>query len=290
MPSKEIEDKDLKDFEGTEGIKGTSGAVDTAADIAKLVEEESSKDATSVGGMDRMRERATSKAMGKPAFEDKDGDYFDIDGDGGYKYRWTRDGSIRILKAPNGRGEGLTLTSGKAYDAIKAEIAAKGGRAPDGEGAGGMDWTFPMPAEGGGKADKNGDGVLDVKDLAKGSVQEARGDASREVAQRNAQVATTVEKGKLDTKMAMEEKTRDTAQHMAKTGTRLALSQSDDPDAVLTSARAEADRLMKEGKASEAISVLNDAIEKAKELRSQPQDDGDVVARAVKSRRESMGI
>jgi hypothetical protein len=269
---KEISKDDLKPFEGSDGVKGTSDAVDVAASI----EDEISKDATSTGGMDRMRERAVSKATGK-GFDDPEGRFVDVDGAGGYKYRYLDDGRIRILKAPGGRGEGLVLKrgSGKAYDAILAELDGKGIFQ---QGTAEVKFADQGTA-GGGRAKASADA-----ERAEKAVE------GREIAQRNAQVTTTVEKGKLDTEMAQAEASRDIAQNNAKTGTRFALSQSDDPDAVLASAKAEADRLLKTGSALEAAQVLNDAIARAEELRKKGPSDDDVVARAVQERRSKMGL
>lgn len=65
-----------------------------------------------------------------------------VRGAGGYVYQVNADSSVTILKSPDGRGEGRTLTSGKAYDAIVAEVSKISGdagpiesffRAPRGE-------------------------------------------------------------------------------------------------------------------------------------------------------------
>ena len=286
MPTKdekEITKDDLKPFEGTDGIKGTSDAVD----VKSSIEDEISKDATSQGGMSRMRDRAVAKATGK-GFDDPEGRFTDVDGDGGYKYRYLDTGEIRSLKAPGGRGEGLTLKrgSGKAYDAIMSELKAKGAVGSGTVGVG-------FASDNGVSDDDTADAKAAAGGRAKASADAAQAERAvegRETAQRNAQIATTVEGGKQNVDMTMAEKTRDIAQTNAKTGTRLALSASDDPDAVMASAKAEADRLLKAGSVQDAIDVLNEAVVKANELRKKGPSDDDAVARAVAARREKMGI
>ena len=266
--SKDITPEDLKEFEGSEEVKG-SGEV-----VQSVLDKMHSEEATSRGAMDRMRSKAVAKATGGDPFPDDKGKTFqDIDGAGGYKYRLFDSGEVRILKAPSGRGEGLLLKRGgpesKAYEAIMAELREKGAK-----------------------------GSVSVG-FADGTPTEEQGEnpgaaESREKAQRDAQIGTTVAKGKLDVSMAAAEKSRDMARSGAREGQKFAMLHSDDPDAIMTAAKAEAYQLLDAGKALEAAALLNEAGKRVEALRRggapAEGEDADAVARAVKSRREAMGI
>lgn len=66
----------------------------------------------------------------EPALDDAptsfgpDGDHRDVQGTGGYVYRQFEDGTLCIVVAPHGRGEGATFSSGPAWEAITTEIGA----------------------------------------------------------------------------------------------------------------------------------------------------------------------
>lgn len=49
-----------------------------------------------------------------------------VEGAGGYVYKPMPDGSVTILNDPSGNATGVNLTTGEAYDAIVAELKAKG--------------------------------------------------------------------------------------------------------------------------------------------------------------------
>lgn len=51
--------------------------------------------------------------------------YADYDGDGGWGYRRYDDGSIKVIKAPEGHKAGAHLSGGAPYDAIMREISTK---------------------------------------------------------------------------------------------------------------------------------------------------------------------
>lgn len=69
------------------------------------------------------RERAVAGAM---APQPEGGvEYEDFDGAGGWGYRRYSDGSIKIIKAPEGHKAGAKLSGGVAYDAITSEIASR---------------------------------------------------------------------------------------------------------------------------------------------------------------------
>lgn len=289
MPSeeKEMKPEDLKEFEGSEEVKGSADVVQSVLD--KMHSEAS----TSKGAMDRMRSKAIAKATGGDPFpEDKSKTFEDIDGDGGYKYRLFDTGEVRILQAPGGRGEGLLLKRGgpeqKAYEAIIAELRSKGAKGSVSVSPAGSEPTEDQGVVA--RAKERADQA--VADEQREGAVAAEG---RETAQRNAQIGTTVGKGKLDVKMAKEEMSRDMARGNAREGQKFAMLNSDDPDAIMTAAKAEAYKLLDAGSALEAAAVLNEAGRRVEALRrgkaAEPEGgDEDVVARAVKSRREAMGI
>jgi hypothetical protein len=293
--------QDIKQEDLDEYADGPGGAID----------DEIAKDATSHGGMDRLRERATAKAVGKQYPDDKD--FAEYDGDGGYKYRVFDSGDVRIVKAPGGRGEGLMLTGHQgAHKAVIAELRRKGvvrsfeddaivqrakARSADAvereENPGkDVDSTVQQGQERTAEAihkSKVDAGVSNIQSNPERPAQPTGGQA--------AQIAKTVKDGKDMVKMTMEEKSRDTAQSNAIGGSRQAAFEGDDPDAIMAAAKARAYDLLESGDATEAAALINEAVEKVKALKEKgngsakvagtPPDD---VQRAVESRRKSMGI
>lgn len=95
-------------------------------------------------GMLGLRERAAAAAF---ASQPESGvEYSDYDGAGGWGYRLYDDGSIKVIKAPEGHKAGAKLSGGAAYDAIWREIGSKppSFSTPNGPKAGGLHEAQPV--------------------------------------------------------------------------------------------------------------------------------------------------
>lgn len=96
-------------------------------------------------GMAGMRERAATAAF---ASRPESGvEYADYEGAGGWGYRLYDDGTIKIIKAPEGHKAGAKLDAGPAYDAIWSEISANepSFATPNAPRAGGVHEAMPTP-------------------------------------------------------------------------------------------------------------------------------------------------
>ena len=70
------------------------------------------------------------------------------EGAGGYQYEVSPQGAVTIIKAPKGRGVGVVLTQGMAYDAILEELKDAAPGVPDlAEGGLAMDTRRTQPAD-----------------------------------------------------------------------------------------------------------------------------------------------
>lgn len=77
-------------------------------------------------------------------------EYSDYEGAGGWGYRLFGDGTLKIIKAPEGYKAGAKLDGGAAYDAIWREIGSKAPSfsTPGGPKAGGIHEAGPAPGVG----------------------------------------------------------------------------------------------------------------------------------------------